>query len=522
MPRNWAKWAMAALLALLFAACRASGGDPIPPTASTVAPMVTPTSTPTAAAETVLLNGTRWLLTSLHGADIGDPLTIELSFTHRQAGGYIGCSSYGGAYTSDVAGSFEMPEVFTNAELCELPDDLASFADLYFGALESAASYRVIDAQLALSAGDGSNDLVFARDTRDALDGTSWRAAPVSGRPIIDNTHMTAKFSDGQVTGSASCNDYSATYSIGNDGSFSVDGLAVTEMACSGPEDIMVQEQRFLDALTAAASYEYDVLQNSIKRFDVTGQLRMGLGEVGERLPMSLPAWSAWVLADINGQPVDTKPKITMLFSNGLLGDADCLGYSAYIITRPNGEIPYLHGSYPYSPMDWYDGDCGEAGPSPEAQAYRAALESVTHYSLAADRFEFLNADGAVVLGYAPSLTEGTGLEDTSWTLLRLGDVPVIEHTGITLIIQTGAVHGMSGCNWYSGPYIVAEPGVIAFPWTASTAMACPDGPAGIIEQETAYQAAFSNVAAYRVTDTQLELLDADGTAVLVFEADGL
>jgi heat shock protein HslJ len=192
----------------------------------------------------------------------------------------------------------------------------------------------------------------------------------------------------------------------------------------------------------------------------------------------------------------------------------------AYIITRPNGEVPYLHGSFPYSPMDWYDGDCGPDGPSPEALAYRAALESVAYYSLAGDRFEFLNAAGDVVLGYAPSMTEGTGLENTRWTLLTLNGAPVIEGTEITFNIRLGGMDGRSGCNWYSGAYIVPEVGVIDFPWTASTAMDCPDGPAGVMEQEASYQAMFSKVAAYRVSDTQLELLSADGGALLVYARD--
>jgi heat shock protein HslJ len=280
----------------------------------------------------------------------------------------------------------------------------------------------------------------------------------------------------------------------------------------------MGQEQRFLDALVAATSYEYDVLQNWIELFDATGQLRMTLGEVGERPPMGLPAWSTWVLTDINGQPVDTKPKITMLFSNGLLGDAGCLSYSAYIITRPNGEVPYLHGSYPYSPMDWYDGDCGSAGPSPEALAYRAALEGVTHYRLSSDRFEFLNADGVVVFGYAPSLTEGTGLEDTSWTLLSLNGMSVIEGTEISLTFEYGGMNGVSGCNYYGSQYIIPEERVISLHDTVMTAMLCPDDPVGLMEQETAFHEILSDIGAYRVSETQLQLLNADGVVLLVFE----
>ncbi len=67
---------------------------------------------------------------------------------------------------------------------------------------------------------------------------------------------MTADFgSDGTVTGSAGCNNYSAGHEV--DGNTISIGLPIaTMMACDQPEGIMEQEQEFLTALGTAATYQ--------------------------------------------------------------------------------------------------------------------------------------------------------------------------------------------------------------------------------------------------------------------------
>jgi len=76
---------------------------------------------------------------------------------------------------------------------------------------------------------------------------------------IIEGSEITAMFDsiESQVSGSAGCNIYGASYQIvGNLLSFS--GIYYTEMACISPEGIMQQEQEFLLLLSKAQSYQAD------------------------------------------------------------------------------------------------------------------------------------------------------------------------------------------------------------------------------------------------------------------------
>ena len=71
---------------------------------------------------------------------------------------------------------------------------------------------------------------------------------------LLPQTPITARFeSDGNVAGSAGCNNYNGTY-VASGNELSVGPLAITRMMCTKP--VMLQEQAYLDALQAARTYE--------------------------------------------------------------------------------------------------------------------------------------------------------------------------------------------------------------------------------------------------------------------------
>jgi heat shock protein HslJ len=92
------------------------------------------------------------------------------------------------------------------------------------------------------------------------LAGTSWivtrynngQEAVVS---VIIGTEMTANFrADGQLTGSAGCNNYFTSYTTdGNN--ITIGPAGSTQQFCSEPEGVMEQEQEYLTALQSAATY---------------------------------------------------------------------------------------------------------------------------------------------------------------------------------------------------------------------------------------------------------------------------
>lgn len=98
-----------------------------------------------------------------------------------------------------------------------------------------------------------------AQEAQPPLQSTTWTLAAMGPddnvSPVLATTEVTIEFDAGEVAGSAGCNLYFGAYSDEADGTFSVSEVAWTERACLEP-GVMEQEQRYLEALLAADSYE--------------------------------------------------------------------------------------------------------------------------------------------------------------------------------------------------------------------------------------------------------------------------
>ncbi len=88
--------------------------------------------------------------------------------------------------------------------------------------------------------------------------------------PALTEPAATIEFDAGEVSGSASCNQYFGSYSADPDGTFTVAEMAWTEMACSQP-GVMEQERLFLDILLSA--HTYDVTGASLTITGAEGEL---------------------------------------------------------------------------------------------------------------------------------------------------------------------------------------------------------------------------------------------------------
>ncbi|MEZ5997966.1 MAG: YbaY family lipoprotein [Hyphomonas sp.] len=104
-----------------------------------------------------------------------------------------------------------------------------------------------------------------------ALTGAEWIVEDVNRTGIIDASHISMAFgTDGRVTGLASCNNYTGSYT--QDGSaLTVGPLAMTRKMC--PEALMNQEMKFTGILARVTGFS----------FDETGALVLLTGE-GETL----------------------------------------------------------------------------------------------------------------------------------------------------------------------------------------------------------------------------------------------
>lgn len=101
-----------------------------------------------------------------------------------------------------------------------------------------------------------------------ALEGTEWRLVGwtlSSLRP--DGLAIRAKFADGKIAGFSGVNSYGTSYTIDDDGQFSVGAIAGTKMAASGPA--MRGEGAYLALLGQARSYKISAGQLTL--FDAGG-----------------------------------------------------------------------------------------------------------------------------------------------------------------------------------------------------------------------------------------------------------
>lgn len=132
-----------------------------------------------------------------------------------------------------------------------------------------------------------------------------------------------------------------------------------------------------------------------------------------------------------------------------------------------------------------------------------------------------LTAPALASLSLAGCSASGTAsdLEDVRWKMTSLAidgeTAEALPDADVTAAFDGGTVSGSGGCNSYSAAY-VTEGSAIEIGPAAATLMACPEP---VMGQEQAFFAALDAAAEYRVTETELVLLDGGDGEVLSFEA---
>ncbi len=270
----------------------------VPPTqapAPTVAPTTVPAAGPSqpvtaTATMTVALEGPLWKMVSYldsKGQTVpalaGSEVTAQ--FQDGKVAGKDGCNQYNGAYK--VTGSVLTIKLGASTMMaCE--QKLMDQAKAYTAALGSSATFRITGDRLQITNGGGKVAVTFAASAPAAapapavaatqaptqtlkitgvttatvpLEGAAWKLATLADSkgnavPTLSGTEITALFQGGRATGSAGCNNYSATYkATGN--TLTVNAPAVTtRKAC--PQPTMQQESAYLGALAKTAAYKID------------------------------------------------------------------------------------------------------------------------------------------------------------------------------------------------------------------------------------------------------------------------
>lgn len=204
------------------------------------------------------LTGELWEVVSLNDNPPAADTTITAQFGEDGTlSGSDGCNRYSASYTVDGAAITITPGIGT---MMACPEPAMTQAATYMAALTAATAYTIDGSELMLTDASGAPVLLF-RVVEQSLAGTNWSAIFFndSGSAIVSVTgvQITAAFgADGQVSGFGGCNNYAATYTIGDANAIEIGPIIATQMACSAPANVMEQESQYLAALQSAVVFQ--------------------------------------------------------------------------------------------------------------------------------------------------------------------------------------------------------------------------------------------------------------------------
>ena len=85
------------------------------------------------------------------------------------------------------------------------------------------------------------------------IEGTVWNLVSYNQQPILEESEITAEFTEGRVNGSAGCNLYFADYQL-DDAQLNIETIGSTKKACPHLDGLMEQETAYLNLLNQAES----------------------------------------------------------------------------------------------------------------------------------------------------------------------------------------------------------------------------------------------------------------------------
>ena len=357
--------------------------------------------------EAVQLEGTEWVLDSYLNQDgqLVEPITgtfTSANFEDGQISGNASCNNYFGGYELDGS-NISIGPLASTEMFCGDPPGVMDQEMAFLSAMGSAAEFKIEAGQLVFFDQDGEMILVFDTAAPLSLPGSLWnvlmynngKEAVVS---VIIGSEISAYFGeDGQLTGNAGCNSYSAAYEIDGD-QITIGPAITTRMACTDPEGVMEQETAYLAALEMASSYQFEDGQRLIL-LDSEGRRVVNYNEARTfELNETI-----WYLQNYNdGEQavifVLEGTEITALFDeDGLVsGSAGCNNYSGSY--QVDGEKIFIE----LGPLTMMFCDQPE-GTMDQETAYLQALESVVSYRILGDELAMLNESGQEVLNYKAS-----------------------------------------------------------------------------------------------------------------------
>ena len=212
----------------------------------------------TAEAPAAELSGSLWQLESIIQGEAvqsvlaGTRVTLEFG-ADGNATGNTGCNFYGGSYQVD-GDTLILGDSMQTLIGCR--EDIMAQENAYLAALAATETFELTGETLTLNNPEGA--LVFGLPEHAALEGTTWHlSGMLEGEAMMStwvDTDITAVFADGQVNGSAGCNEYSATATWDATSLQVEEPVATTFQLCV--EERSERETLFLAKLAEVVAYE--------------------------------------------------------------------------------------------------------------------------------------------------------------------------------------------------------------------------------------------------------------------------
>lgn len=202
------------------------------------------------------LEGVRWQLVSIDGADVVTEDTPTLIFDGESARGDTGCNILRTTYqTADDAITFA-ELIRTTRRACVDPAASDQESE-YLEALADARSFALDHTTLTIFYGDDERALVFIAEVDDLAD-TAWELVSIDGADVVEGETPTLEFGGrDDVNGNTGCNVFRTTFqTVGTSITIAPD-IRTTRRACVDPA-ASDQERAYLEALADARSFVLD------------------------------------------------------------------------------------------------------------------------------------------------------------------------------------------------------------------------------------------------------------------------
>jgi heat shock protein HslJ len=329
-----------------------------------------------------------------------------------------------------------------------------------------------------------------------------WTLSQLAGEAVPDAPPITATFAtDGSLTGSGGCNDYSATWS--SDGStLTVSPVLATFKACS--EEVDARESSYFTLIQDAASWS---LEGAAITVTTTSGETLVFGDEAD-VPDALALVGDWTLGTVDGQAPPAGMVVTLsIGADGTLTGLACNTYNATYTATQTGDLAI-------DPIVATRKSCGDAQDAFEF-SYLDGLQGAIGWGTQIGK---LTLFGTTELVFGDGSAQDATLTGQEWSLVTIGGAPLPAGSGITASFgEDGTVTGSGGCNQYTGPYTVDGESLSVGP-LAATRMSCGQVSDDL---ESTYLGALEAAMGFAISGTDLVISTSNGVTLELSTSSG-